>query len=133
FFCQAEDGIRDPLVTGVQTCALPIYVEVTAEAARPVGVVGAMLSAVRHQCRCCAWLTVARVRPELSAIARSICRRFIMPPSFWYSVLTDRACGQEKSSRHPRNGARGLASGRSRRRYWWHTCSQPAPRRGIGS
>src|SRR5207247_6362698 len=24
FFCQAEDGIRDPLVTGVQTCALPI-------------------------------------------------------------------------------------------------------------
>src|SRR5207247_7778875 len=24
-FFQAEDGIRDPLVTGVQTCALPIY------------------------------------------------------------------------------------------------------------
>src|SRR6266536_1879498 len=24
FFCQAEDGIRAPLVTGVQTCALPI-------------------------------------------------------------------------------------------------------------
>src|SRR5207247_3672687 len=27
FFFQAEDGIRDPLVTGVQTCALPISVE----------------------------------------------------------------------------------------------------------
>src|SRR5207247_7474793 len=27
FFFQAEDGIRDPLVTGVQTCALPIWVE----------------------------------------------------------------------------------------------------------
>src|SRR2546425_6399205 len=26
FFFQAEDGIRDKLVTGVQTCALPIYV-----------------------------------------------------------------------------------------------------------
>src|SRR5207244_5633401 len=27
-FCfQAEDGIRDDLVTGVQTCALPIFVE----------------------------------------------------------------------------------------------------------
>src|SRR5438105_9993712 len=26
FFFQAEDGIRDPLVTGVQTCALPIWV-----------------------------------------------------------------------------------------------------------
>src|SRR5207247_5244794 len=24
-FFQAEDGIRDPLVTGVQTCALPIW------------------------------------------------------------------------------------------------------------
>src|SRR5438105_12664409 len=27
FFFQAEDGIRDPLVTGLQTCALPISVE----------------------------------------------------------------------------------------------------------
>src|SRR6266536_2545180 len=27
FFFQAEDGIRDPLVTGVQTCALPISVD----------------------------------------------------------------------------------------------------------
>src|SRR5205823_11249232 len=25
FFFQAEDGIRDKLVTGVQTCALPIW------------------------------------------------------------------------------------------------------------
>src|SRR5205823_12109191 len=28
FFFQAEDGIRDKLVTGVQTCALPISVPV---------------------------------------------------------------------------------------------------------
>ena len=27
FFFQAEDGIRDKLVTGVQTCALPILTE----------------------------------------------------------------------------------------------------------
>src|SRR6266536_3797779 len=27
FFFQAEDGIRDPLVTGVQTCALPIWLD----------------------------------------------------------------------------------------------------------
>src|SRR2546428_13126646 len=27
FFFQAEDGIRDLIVTGVQTCALPIYME----------------------------------------------------------------------------------------------------------
>src|SRR5258708_30737594 len=29
FFFQAEDGIRDDLVTGVQTCALPISPEPT--------------------------------------------------------------------------------------------------------
>src|SRR2546425_10303546 len=29
FFFQAEDGIRDKLVTGVQTCALPIYFQVS--------------------------------------------------------------------------------------------------------
>ena len=33
FFFQAEDGIRDDLVTGVQTCALPIS---TAQAGRLV-------------------------------------------------------------------------------------------------
>src|SRR2546425_189379 len=27
FFFQAEDGIRDKLVTGVQTCALPIFAD----------------------------------------------------------------------------------------------------------
>src|SRR5258708_30543809 len=30
FFFQAEDGIRDDLVTGVQTCALPIFVSTRA-------------------------------------------------------------------------------------------------------
>src|SRR5207249_5171838 len=34
FFFQAEDGIRDRNVTGVQTCALPIYESVTAEKVR---------------------------------------------------------------------------------------------------
>src|SRR2546425_5685545 len=29
FFFQAEDGIRDKLVTGVQTCALPIFAKET--------------------------------------------------------------------------------------------------------
>src|SRR2546421_4665080 len=34
FFFQAEDGIRDLIVTGVQTCALPILPHDTAQAAR---------------------------------------------------------------------------------------------------
>src|SRR2546426_9327723 len=32
FFFQAEDGIRDYKVTGVQTCALPIFLEKIARA-----------------------------------------------------------------------------------------------------
>src|SRR5207245_8512342 len=34
FFFQAEDGIRDATVTGVQTCALPIYLDQAAAEAR---------------------------------------------------------------------------------------------------
>src|SRR5687767_15737837 len=34
FFFQAEDGRRDNLVTGVQTCALPISINAMSEAAR---------------------------------------------------------------------------------------------------
>src|SRR5690606_39510071 len=37
FFFQAEDGIRDFHVTGVQTCALPIYFDHHAIAYRPGG------------------------------------------------------------------------------------------------
>src|SRR5256885_4442883 len=44
FFFQAEDGIRDYKVTGVQTCALPISPEVSVEIpnahAFRIGVVG---------------------------------------------------------------------------------------------
>src|SRR5258708_23013122 len=36
FFFQAEDGIRDDLVTGVQTCALPISIRVLEERTRRV-------------------------------------------------------------------------------------------------
>src|SRR5438034_4720788 len=35
FFFQAEDGIRDHCVTGVQTCALPIYAPWGREGSRP--------------------------------------------------------------------------------------------------
>src|SRR5207247_4949375 len=37
FFFQAEDGIRDPLVTGVQTCALPILPAAAIDAVRAKG------------------------------------------------------------------------------------------------
>src|SRR2546421_8035594 len=36
FFFQAEDGIRDLIVTGVQTCALPILAAALAAVGHPV-------------------------------------------------------------------------------------------------
>src|SRR5438046_7672837 len=37
FFFQAEDGIRDWSVTGVQTCALPIWRDLVVPAAQAIG------------------------------------------------------------------------------------------------
>src|SRR2546426_11131717 len=74
FFFQAEDGIRDYKVTGVQTCALPIWmvaVRVDADpgrhvlhlAAQPAVVVaGPRVAFVEHQQRVAPG--VARPRPE---------------------------------------------------------------------
>src|SRR5690625_6600290 len=45
FFFQAEDGIRDGHVTGVQTCALPISLVVVTQC---VGVEGAVIGAPPH-------------------------------------------------------------------------------------
>src|SRR5256886_7373296 len=49
FFFQAEDGIRDLTVTGVQTCALPIS----------FGILGATLLALRRRPLAGVWLGVA--------------------------------------------------------------------------
>src|SRR5205823_13748375 len=43
FFFQAEDGIRDKLVTGVQTCALPISAQAGGFTARAGGFTSASL------------------------------------------------------------------------------------------
>src|SRR5256885_12074583 len=40
FFFQAEDGIRDYKVTGVQTCALPIFMVLREPDVLPLGDVG---------------------------------------------------------------------------------------------
>src|SRR6185437_9432722 len=46
FFFQAEDGIRDKLVTGVQTCALPIC---PAAPAAPAGAAGPVPGTPHHR------------------------------------------------------------------------------------
>src|SRR6266540_7123561 len=50
FFFQAEDGIRDRDVTGVQTCALPIY-ELHEAAVVRVGVRGCLTGPARRVVR----------------------------------------------------------------------------------
>src|SRR2546430_10347569 len=48
FFFQAEDGIRDLTVTGVQTCALPIYASLPLLAAAiGVNILSVIIKAVR--------------------------------------------------------------------------------------
>src|SRR3989440_44126 len=55
FFFQAEDGIRDLIVTGVQTCALPIYPScgglLLVELDGPVAEVEALMIQVNEICR----------------------------------------------------------------------------------
>src|SRR5438309_11866760 len=65
FFFQAEDGIRDGTVTGVQTCALPIFGE------------GAIWVAARPGFRCCpaevvGTGTLTRIDPTTNSVEATI-------------------------------------------------------------
>src|SRR5688572_32283185 len=70
FFFQAEDGIRDLTVTGVQTCALPISEKMAAPGDAGAGVVAAA--------QCEHFLPVAHVEVRLLAelAAHGLGRRF---------------------------------------------------------
>src|SRR5438309_11594135 len=76
FFFQAEDGIRDGTVTGVQTCALPICVRRFLR--RAGGERGEVLLQVRRRARQRVVGAHAAVRPhlehELLEIGRASCR-----------------------------------------------------------
>src|SRR5260221_5126445 len=63
FFFQAEDGIRDHCVTGVQTCALPIYLVTTK---RSEGGSEATAEARRRR---------VRTQPEPTGPIRNYCTR----------------------------------------------------------
>src|SRR2546429_408904 len=54
FFFQAEDGIRDVAVTGVQTCALPIFraMAVPAAVVRDGGTISAVGAFVEMAAKC---------------------------------------------------------------------------------
>src|SRR3712207_7113959 len=70
FFFQAEDGIRDIGVTGVQTCALPIYVlRFTHEALCHVGVATAFARERAHLGRGVVDHLLAQVATDVLATA----------------------------------------------------------------
>src|SRR5207245_4327248 len=86
-FVQAEDGIRDATVTGVQTCALPIY---------KLQIVDASAAIQRYACKVCGTHMYGRIEnkghpfygldfihPELfqEEIGRASCRERV-----WISV-----------------------------------------------
>src|SRR5687768_17951604 len=79
FFFQAEDGIRDVAVTGVQTCALPIYTN--SRSAHTMGFVVAMRPAVRLPCA------------SSTAVFGSRSRSYVLRPSSML-VLRSREIGR---------------------------------------
>src|SRR5438105_7443944 len=79
FFFQAEDGIRDPLVTGVQTCALPI--------------------SIRHnRCSCCLGSWRSRSASRASRASRSALGCISSPTSCSLSRSPCRASRLSRSS-----------------------------------
>src|SRR5207253_8428111 len=70
FFFQAEDGIRDGHVTGVQTCALPISGEIAGQtvAVTGCGPIGLMAIAVAKACGC-STVFATEVNPHRRALA----------------------------------------------------------------
>src|SRR2546429_726260 len=69
FFFQAEDGIRDVAVTGVQTCALPIS-DVDIASARTIPVMAMSTSASVSPRSIAFWRTSAAVASSLTRRAR---------------------------------------------------------------
>src|SRR6266481_9087180 len=62
FFCQAEDGIRVGTVTGVQTCALPIWFCFQTRMVRLPALTHPLLPALRQNPHCPSSRTTPSVR-----------------------------------------------------------------------
>src|SRR2546430_16789339 len=76
FFFQAEDGIRDLTVTGVQTCALPICASSRPRSgATPTGTPSRIPETIRKL----PWLTPARSLPLGASSARTAAGTELMP------------------------------------------------------
>src|SRR2546430_8795952 len=91
FFFQAEDGIRDLTVTGVQTCALPIYTAVELaphETKEIVFVLGQGRDAAQARELVRAFCNPSAARAELAGVE-----------SYWNDRSEERRVGKECRSR----------------------------------
>src|SRR5207244_5962554 len=97
FFFQAEDGIRDDLVTGVQTCALPICpsgrrkIAVTAnQSARPPTIPASAIARIQPPHQLLLWGNASAASaqaPRSTPSARRRWRRTSLRPPSVVSVL----------------------------------------------
>src|SRR5690625_7427952 len=87
FFFQAEDGIRDGHVTGVQTCALPIYRPLICWEIRITIISFCRMNSVNRWTTGKRSLFISLVQPE---IGRASCRERV-----WISVVGG-ACEKKK-------------------------------------
>src|SRR5882762_8860574 len=92
FFFQAEDGIRDSSVTGVQTCALPIYLATSRRARPPAN--KRNRQRVQHPARVIGRAS-CRERVEISVVAVSLKKKKVRNAVTKVPGKTDRACRGE--------------------------------------
>src|SRR4051794_41722104 len=98
FFFQAEDGIRDGRVTGVQTCALPIFSRISQRDVDLAATVTALADELG--------LTGDVPRSEILEIAVDALDIPAVQP-FWAAVMGYRASGAEERSEERRVGKEG--------------------------
>src|SRR5699024_12041577 len=96
FFLQAEDGIRDRNVTGVQTCALPILPSMVT-CTTPSGAKPMKLSTAEVNIH---WMPSRESRSKTSTVSSST--------SLW-TVTSSRCSSQEARSEERRVGKEGRA------------------------
>src|SRR5258708_31044953 len=92
FFFQAEDGIRDDLVTGVQTCALPISIPA-----------GAKTPGACSPKSC----PLAKCRLEQSSITRGSKRQASLPLPEWHCRVWYGSSGDRKGRGEGKGGDLG--------------------------
>src|SRR5258708_24062251 len=88
-FFQAEDGIRDDLVTGVQTCALPIYLRENRDFLSAVAILPEVVPHDHH-------LETISLRLHLAAATRELGQ---LEAAYSYYRSEERRVGKECRSR----------------------------------